>query len=345
MQGEHEVPVGAGGLGARRVIWMVGARGQLGTALRARAPEGVEIRPLTSDDVNLADASSVTTALAGLGPGDVVLNAAAFTAVDAAESEPERAAAVNAVAPGLLATATATASAWLIHVSTDYVFGGAAAGINAAGTNAAGTNAAGTGAAAGPAVRPTRTTPYEPGDIDTSMPPLTVYGATKLAGERAVLQADPSATVVRTAWVYTGGADCPDFVGTIRRLERSRDVITVVDDQHGSPTYAVDLADALWELVGRGPSPATDGAVLHATNAGAVTWWRVAREVFALVGADPGRVRPCTTDDFPRPAPRPAYSVLSPTSWVAAGLTPLRDWSAALHEAVTGSADQLPRRM
>ncbi|GAB20882.1 dTDP-6-deoxy-L-lyxo-4-hexulose reductase [Gordonia polyisoprenivorans NBRC 16320 = JCM 10675] len=307
-------------------VWLLGAAGQLGTALRAQAGADIALVPLTSADVDLADASSIRSALAGVREGDVVLNTAAYTAVDQAESEPEKAAAVNAVAPGILAEITAASSAWLIHVSTDYVF-------------------AGTGMRAQP-LEPDDTEPddtepddtepddTEPDDTGPESTPPSVYGATKLAGERAVLAADPSSTIVRTAWVYTGGPDSPDFVGTMRRLEQSRDTVSVVDDQVGSPTYAPDLAAGLWELTRHGHRTPVAGAILHATNAGAVTWYAVARAVFAGVGADPDRVRPCTTAEFPRPAPRPAYSVLSPRSWRHAGLTPLREWSVALADAL-----------
>ncbi len=287
-------------------VWLLGAAGQLGTALRAQADADIALVPLTSADADLADPSAIRSALAGVGAGDVILNTAAYTAVDQAESDPEKAAAVNAVAPGILAEITAAASAWLIHVSTDYVF-------------------AGTGI---------REQPLEPDDTDPETTPPSVYGATKRAGERAALAADPSSTIVRTAWVYTGGPDSPDFVGTMRRLEKSRDTVSVVDDQVGSPTYAPDLAAGLWELVRHGHHAPVAGAILHATNLGAVTWYAVARAVFAGVGADPDRVRPCTTAEFPRPAPRPAYSVLSPRSWRDAGLTPLREWSAALADAL-----------
>ncbi|MDF3284819.1 dTDP-4-dehydrorhamnose reductase [Gordonia sp. N1V] len=292
-------------------VWLLGAAGQLGTALRAQAGPDNTLVPLTSADVDLADAPSIRSALAGVREGDVVLNTAAYTAVDQAESEPEKAAAVNAVAPGILAEITAASSAWLIHVSTDYVF-------------------AGTGMRAQP-LEPDDT---EPDDTGPESTPPSVYGATKLAGERAALAADPSSTIVRTAWVYTGGPDSPDFVGTMRRLEQSRDTVSVVDDQVGSPTYAPDLAAGLWELTRHGHRTPVAGAILHATNAGAVTWYAVARAVFAGVGADPDRVRPCTTAEFPRPAPRPAYSVLSPRSWRHAGLTPLREWSVALADAL-----------
>lgn len=288
--------------------YIVGAGGQLGTALRARPTTTATVRPLTSAQIDITDTDSVAAALAGLGRDDVVLNCAAYTNVDAAESDAERAAAVNRDGPANLARVTNAIGARLVHVSTDYVFAGSAG---------------------------RRTVPYEPDEVTGT--PETAYGATKLAGERALLAADPQATVVRTAWVYTGGPGSADFVGTMRRLEATRDTVSVVDDQTGSPTYAVDLAAGLWELAGPAHRDTARGAVMHATNAGSVTWYEVARGVFEEVGADPARVRPCTTAEFPRPAPRPAYSVLSGASWAAAGLTPLRDWRAALHAAVTAT--------
>lgn len=292
-------------------FFVIGATGQLGTALRADADAPANIRALGSADVDIADAASVSTALSDLGPGDVVLNCAAYTDVDGAESDTARAYAINRDGPANLARATRAAGAWLIHVSTDYVFAGAAATTTA----------------------PRRAQPYEPGDVTGT--PETVYGASKLAGEQLAVELDPATTIVRTAWVYTGGPNSRDFVGTMRRLESSRDTVSVVDDQTGSPTYAADLAAGLWELAARGRDRRVAGAVLHATNSGSVTWFAVARAVFAEVGADPDRVYPCTTAQFPRPAPRPAYSVLSPTAWAEAGLAPLRDWRAALHAAVT----------
>ncbi|WP_238423027.1 dTDP-4-dehydrorhamnose reductase [Gordonia sp. 'Campus'] len=299
-------------------VYIVGAGGQLGTALQAgsaRVPDSVVVRPLTSADIDIADATSVAAALGDLAEGDVVLNCAAYTDVDGAESDVDGAHRVNVTGPTVLAGQTAAAGAWLIHVSTDYVFPGTP-GASSADAGSAG---------------------YEPDDVRDR--PATVYGATKLDGERAALAADPGTTVVRTAWVYTGGPDSLDFVGTMRRLEQSRDTVSVVDDQLGSPTYCPDLADGLWELVANGvrtpgSRPDAAGSVLHATNAGSATWFDVARGVFEEVGADPGRVLPTTTAHFPRPAPRPAYSVLSGRSWADAGLTPLRGWREALHAAI-----------
>ncbi|SEL95035.1 dTDP-4-dehydrorhamnose reductase [Rhodococcus maanshanensis] len=277
---------------------MTGAGGQLGTQLLRRgAAAGLDVVGFGSRDLDITDGEAVDRFVE---PGTVVINCAAYTAVDAAESDEQAAERVNVLGPRNLALATARVGARLIHVSTDYVF-------------------------AGDADRP-----YE---TDAATGPRTAYGRTKLDGEGAVLAADPTALVVRTAWVYTGvGAD---FVATMRRLERERDTVDVVDDQIGSPTYAGDLADGLLQLAG---SPAVPGGVLHATNSGQASWFDLARAVFAGVGADRDRVRPCTSAQFVRPAPRPAYSVLSGASWVGAGLTPLRPWQ----EALTAALAQLP---
>jgi dTDP-4-dehydrorhamnose reductase len=218
----------------------------------------------------------------GAGGSAVVVNAAAYTAVDAAECDPERAHAVNATGPAHLAAACVEHGARLVQVSTDYVFAGDA-----------------------PA-------PYR---SDDPTGPRSVYGRSKLAGERAAL--DAGAHVVRT----------------MVRLERSHRAVTVVDDQRGSPTWTADLADGLVALALA--ADRVPPGVLHCVNSGATTWCGFARAVFAEIGADPERVRPCTTAEFPRPAPRPANSVLDTASWTAAGLPPLRPWRAALAAAFT----------
>nr|WP_233608045.1 dTDP-4-dehydrorhamnose reductase [Nocardia stercoris] len=278
---------------------VTGAAGQLGRALIAAAPAAGagEVLALGRADLDITDPAA---AAALLRRGDVVINCAAYTAVDRAETEAAAAFAVNGTGPAVLATACAEIGADLIHVSTDYVFDG------------------------------TGTAPYEPSDPTG---PTSVYGRSKLAGEQAVLALAPAAVVVRTAWVYTG--DQRDFVATMRRLEGERDTVTVVDDQIGSPTYAPDLAAGLLELAARLPGRAHPiPPILHATNGGSASWYELARAVFTELGADPGRVRPCTSDEYPSPVRRPAYSVLSPRAWSAAGLTPLRDWRAAVHAAV-----------
>ncbi len=248
---------------------------------------------VTSEELDITDRDAVGAAVTAV---SIVINCAAYTAVDAAETDEDRALSVNAVGPANLAQACAEAGARLVHVSTDYVFDG------------------------------TSDVPYRPGDPTA---PRSAYGRTKLAGEHAVLDALPTATVVRTAWVYTGVGS--DFVSTMRRLERERDTVRVVDDQVGSPTYSWDLAGGLLELAAAdSPMP----PILNLTNAGTASWFELARAVFAGVGADPERVEPCSSVEFVRPAPRPSYSVLSPDAWSESGLTPLRDWRDALADAL-----------
>lgn len=273
---------------------VTGAHGLLGREILRLAPHA---RGFSRAELDITDPAAVEAVVE---PGATVLNCAAYTAVDAAETEVEAAFAANATGPAVLASACAAVGARLIHVSTDYVFPG------------------------------TATTPYEPGDPTG---PATVYGQSKLAGEHAVLEISPTATVVRTAWVY-GGVE-GDFVATMRRLERERDTVTVVNDQLGSPTSAADLAAALLELSTRPDVP----RVLHATNSGTASWFDLATAVFTELGADPARVLPCDSSAFPRPAPRPAYSVLSPAAWNAAGLTPLRPWRSALSATLRRLSD------
>jgi dTDP-4-dehydrorhamnose reductase len=277
--------------------WLVtGARGQLGSdLLRLLTDPADQVHGLASADLDITDGPAVEAAVAGFKP-DVILNAAAYTAVDAAETDEDRAHAVNGAGPGLLAASAVRHGARLIHVSTDYVFSGACS------------------------------TPYEPGD---ETDPKSAYGRTKLAGELAVREVAPElGYVVRTSWVY--GAGGGNFVKTMARLEKTHATVSVVDDQRGSPTYAYDLATGLIELA-RSDAPA---GIYHFTNAGETTWFGLTRELFTGLGADPERVLPTTTDAFPRPAPRPAYSVLSPRSWRDAGLTPARGWQDALHSAL-----------
>ena len=279
-------------------IVITGAGGQLGSCLAAQAArQGRDVTALTSKQWDITDAGAAERMVQR---GDVVINCAAYTNVDGAESDESTAYSVNAAGPEHIAQACARAVAQLIHVSTDYVFSGDF----------------------GAAVP----RPYEPSD-ETG--PLGVYGLSKLAGEQAVLAALPEATVIRTAWVYTGGTG-KDFVAVMRRLAAGDGPVDVVDDQTGSPTYVADLAAALLQVADAGPH----GRILHAANEGAVSRFEQARAVFEECGADPKRVRPVSSAQKPRPAPRPRYSALSGRQSAAAGLTPLRPWRTALVAAL-----------
>jgi dTDP-4-dehydrorhamnose reductase len=293
-------------------LLVTGAGGQLSDDLldAVRSTKDVFARGLTIQDLDITDAFAVQDMLVGWerivrsdSPDHrlVVVNCAAYTAVDAAETDEETAYAVNAAGPALLATAAAKVGAGLIHVSTDYVFPGD-------GT--------------------------EPYDVDDATGPKGAYGRTKLAGELAVREILPhDSWIVRTAWLY--GTTGQNFVKTMARLEKDRDTVSVVDDQRGSPTWSRDLAVGLLALAGS----AVPAGILHGTNRGETTWHGFTRAIFEELGADPDRVLPTTTDAFPRPAPRPAYSVLSGRAWDEAGLPPFRGWREALAEAFATSGD------
>jgi dTDP-4-dehydrorhamnose reductase len=287
-------------------IVIAGGGGQVGSVLAAEAGrQGRDVLALTSSQWDISDPQ-----LAGqiVQAGDVVVNCAAYTAVDDCEADQDSAYAVNAAGPGYIAEACARAGARMVHISTDYVFDGDF------------------GDAA--------PRPYE---IDDPTRPLSVYGQTKLSGEQAVLAALPQAVVVRTAWVYTGAVNGKDFVAVMRKLAAGDRVIDVVDDQTGSPTYVGDLVGALLEVVdGRVDAPA---GIVHAANGGEVTRFGQARAVFEGVGADPERVRPVGSDHNPRPAARPPYSALSARQSQAAGVTPLRPWREGLEAALAAPLD------
>ncbi len=284
-------------------LLVTGAGGQLSTdlmSLVAGRPAFGSAVAYGIDQLDITDAEAVGAAVsaeAAVGGELVVVNAAAWTDVDGAEAAEEAAYEVNAVAPAHLARACGAVGAPLLHVSTDYVFAGD---------------------------RPPSGPPYTPTDEPA---PRTAYGRTKLAGEQAVRALLPDAGwVVRTSWVYGPGGN---FVRTMARLAGERETLDVVDDQRGSPTWSRDLAAGLLELLERRPPAGT----YHATGGGETTWCGLAREVFALLGLDPQRVRPTTSAAFASRTPRPAYSVLDRSAWADVGLTPLPDWRAALAAA------------
>lgn len=281
--------------------WLItGARGQVGTDLqRVLADAGLDpaaVHAVGSRELDITDRAAIAAVVADFRP-TVIVNCAAYTAVDAAESDEDRAYAVNATAPALLAAEATRCGAKLLHISTDYVFPGDAT---------------------------------EPYPVDAATGPTSAYGRTKLAGEQAVRElAEALGFVVRTAWVY--GASGSNFVKTMVRLEGSNDTLKVVDDQRGSPTWSEDLARGLVELA-RSDAPA---GIYHCTNSGDTTWFGFTQAIFAEIGADPSRVLPTTSDAYPRPAPRPAFSVLSHDAWLAAGLSPMPNWRDALHKALS----------
>jgi dTDP-4-dehydrorhamnose reductase len=276
--------------------WLVtGAAGMLGRDLvTVLERSGAAVAGLTRGDLDITDGEAVRAALQHWRP-DVVVNCAAWTAVDAAETAEDAALRLNGQAVADLAAACAAIGASLIQPSTDYVFDGRAH------------------------------RPYAEDDMPS---PGTAYGRTKLAGEQAVLdQPAAGGYVVRTAWLY--GEHGSSFVQAMIRMERERPTVDVVDDQRGQPTWTMDVADRILALV-RSAAP---GGVYHATSSGETTWFGLAREVYRLLGADPDRVRPVGSAAYPRPAPRPAYSVLGHDAWRRAGLRPIADWRLALGQA------------
>jgi dTDP-4-dehydrorhamnose reductase len=274
---------------------VIGSKGQLGVALAETCPENVQIIGVDLPELDITDAVAVEDICRRENPS-IIVNAAAYTAVDKAESEPDLAAAVNVAGPGNIAAAAAKVGARLIHISTDFVFDGES------------------------------TTPYAP---DAATSPLGVYGRTKREGELALLAELPGSVVVRTAWLYskTGG----NFVKTMLRLMAERDEIGVVADQVGTPTWANSLAEIVWGFA----ESADTAGVFHWTDGGSATWhdFAVAIQDQAFELGLLGRKIPINsikTEDYPTPARRPGFSVLDCSATIAAlGVEPT-PWRANL---------------
>jgi dTDP-4-dehydrorhamnose reductase len=269
---------------------ITGAAGMLGVDVaRAAAQAGDEVLALSPGELDITDAAAVAARIEAERP-ELVVNCAAWTDVDGAEAREAEALAVNGAGAGQLAAAAARAGAWIVHVSSDYVFDGSAR------------------------------RPYLESDAPA---PINAYGRTKLAGERAVAAAAPGAhTIVRSSWLFGAGGPC--FPKTILRLARERDELAVVEDQVGCPTFTAHLAPALLELGRRRVL-----GVLHVAGGGRCSWFQFAREIVALAGAQ-CELRPCQSAAFPRPATRPAFSVLGSERGDAVPRLP--DWRAALEE-------------
>ncbi|WP_419817084.1 dTDP-4-dehydrorhamnose reductase [Glaciibacter flavus] len=270
---------------------ITGAAGMLGQDLQA-ALAGRDVTSLGRSDLDVTDLEAVRAAVAG---HDVVINAAAYTKVDDAESHEDEAYAVNATGALNLAKAAADVGARLVSVSTDYVFDGSA---------------------------------VEPYAENAPYVPISAYGRTKAAGEKLALDANPGRTfIVRTAWLY--GAGGPNFAKTMLRIAESKETWSVVDDQVGQPTWTADLAAQIVSLL----DADAPGGIYHGTNGGQTSWFGFARAVLDHSGLDPERITPTDSSSFSRPAPRPAYSVLGHDGWAIAGISPMRDWSEALAAA------------
>ncbi|MHC4949104.1 MAG: dTDP-4-dehydrorhamnose reductase [Planctomycetota bacterium] len=296
--------------GGMRIL-LTGSDGQVGARLvRALAPLG-DVEATTIETLDLGDFAAVRAVVADRRP-DLVVNAAAYTNVDGAESEPDLAATVNAEAPAALAEAAAACGSAMVHYSTDYVFDG------------------------------TKTGPYAPDDAPG---PVSVYGRTKLAGEEAVRASGASCLVLRTAWVYdvTGR----NFLRTMLRLADEREEIGVVDDQAGCPTWARVIADATAAMIDAALRRDADGAsfgdrsgLWHLTCRGSTTWHGFAAEILRLARPPRApRLRAITTADYPTPARRPPNSILDCTATEQAFGIRLPDWKDALAEAL-GSDDR-----
>jgi dTDP-4-dehydrorhamnose reductase len=279
-------------------LLITGAAGMLGLDVAAAAANDHEVIAAPRSELDITDREALTASVSRARP-DAVINCAAYTNVDLAESSIEAACAVNGEGAGNVARAAGAAGAWTIHVSSDYVFDG------------------------------TKREPYLESD---PVAPASAYGRSKLAGERAVALAAPdSHTIVRSSWLFGAGGPC--FPATIRRLAAERDELSVVDDQRGCPTFTGHLAQALLSLAQRRPL-----GVLHAAGSGDCTWFEFAQEIVARSGST-AVLKPTTTAMMARPAPRPAYSVLGTERAAEAPSLPhWRDGLAEYMTATVGTA-------
>lgn len=278
-------------------ILVTGSNGQLGSELQSLAPAHDETCRFFFTDVAELDITDRQAVYSFVEQNriSVIVNCAAFTAVDKAESEPERCNLLNHIAPGYLAEAIASVGGTMIQISTDYVFDG------------------------------TSCKPYKEEDITN---PQTVYGRTKLAGEESVIRTCAGSMVIRTAWLYSTYGN--NFVKTMLRLGKERDKLGVVADQIGTPTYAHDLAKAILTVIEKGIKP----GVYHFTNEGTCSWYDFTKAIHRMEGIEDCEVSPIHTEDYPVPAKRPHYSVLDKTKIKQTYELDIRWWEDALKDCL-----------
>ena len=280
-------------------LMVTGAGGMTGSELAAQATtRGWNVSAFDHAALDITDFQAVNATVARTAP-DIIINAAGYTAVDAAESDPERAMELNGTAPGNLARAAHDANAAIVHISTDYIFDG------------------------------TKSSAYLPTDTAN---PVSVYGESKLAGEIEVREACARHAIVRTSWVYheTGR----NFVRTMLSAARAGKDLRVIDDQHGSPTSARHVAAALLEVAAALATRPEVAGTYHFTNSGVTTWFGFAKAIFEIAGLEP-QIVPCTTAEYPTPARRPRMSALDSTSFTSTfGVTPA-PWRDALADTIS----------
>ena len=278
--------------------WLIaGGDGQLGRAMQAQLSEsGIEFLALGRKQLDITDESAIIRVFKETRP-DVVLNAAAWTKVDEAESAEQEALQINAYGPSFLANACAISNARFVHISTDYVFSG------------------------------NTTAPWLE---ESKLDPISAYGRTKAKGEELVQETYASGSyIVRTAWLYSPWGQ--NFVKTMARIALTEiRMVEVVSDQLGQPTSAMDLAGQIHRMVEMEVTP----GIYHGTNGGQGSWFDFAREIFFLLNADVDRVTSIDSSKFVRPAKRPSYSVLGHNRWIMVGMQSMRDWREALKVAM-----------
>ncbi len=282
-------------------IVIFGKLGQVGSSLMCLLGSNHELIGLDQQELDLVQTGQIASVILDNKP-DWVINASAYTAVDRAETEPQLADAINHLAPEAMAIVCAQLKCGFIHYSTDYVFDG------------------------------TASEPYLESDTPN---PKSVYGITKLAGEQAVLAAYPRAIILRTAWVYA--KEGANFMNTMLRLAKEKDSLSVVNDQLGSPTLAADLALATVSIIEQTSLEILDqvSGIYHATGSGVASWYDFAAEIFALT-ASSVRLHSITTEDYPTPAPRPKYSVLSNEKLQNEFGVRLPNWKKSLADTLAG---------